>query len=107
MQYKKFIISSVVISIIMAIVNEVIFAVGDTVANDLLLDGTLNVLVIIQKYSWPVVTLLMIFALYKYYVTGSEVLADKIMGQRMVTSIAVFMVIIQSLPLIYSFLTIK
>lgn len=104
MQYKKFIISSIIISILLAVVNELVFAAENIVTSDAILDGTLNILVMIQKYSWPFVTLFMIFALYKYYVTGSEVLADKITGQKMVTGIALFMVVVQCLPLIYAFL---
>ena len=57
----------------------------------------------IQKYSWPFVTLLMIYALYKYYVMGNEVLADKVVGQKMVVGIAIFMVVVQCLPLVYAF----
>ena len=103
MQYKKFIISSIIISIVLAVVNELVFAAENVITNDAVLDGGLNVLVMIQKYSWPFATLFMIYALYKYYVTGSEVLADKIVGQKMVTSIALFMVIVQCLPLVYAF----
>ena len=104
MEYRRLIISSVIISIIAAIVNEFVFAASTVVTNDAILDGTLNVLITIQKYSWPFVTLLMIFALYKYFVTGSEVLTDKVVGQRMVVGIVIFMVVVQCLPLAYAFL---
>ena len=90
MEYKKVITSSIIIAFLMAIVNEFIFATENVVTSDAVLDGTLNVLVLIQKYSWPFVTLLMIFALYKYYVIGSEVLSDKIQGQQMVVGISIF-----------------
>lgn len=103
MQYKKVITSSILVAILVAIVNEFVFAAENVVTSDAILDGGLNVLVLIQKYSWPFVTLLMIFALYKYYVTGSEILADKIKGQQMVVGISVFMVILQCLPLVYAF----
>ena len=61
MEYKKVITSSIIIAFLMAIVNEFIFATENVVTSDAVLDGTLNVLVLIQKYSWPFVTLLMIF----------------------------------------------
>lgn len=103
MEYKKVITSSIVIAFVMAIVNELVFAAENVVTSDAILDGGLNILVLIQKYSWPFVTLLMIFALYKYFVTGSEILADKIKGQKMVVGISIFMVVIQCLPLVYAF----
>ena len=78
MQYKKVITSSILVAFVVAIVNELVFAAENIVTQDVILDGVLNILVLIQKYSWPFVTLLMIYALYKYYVIGSEVLADKI-----------------------------
>ncbi len=103
MEYRKVITSSIIIAILLAFVNEMVFAVSNTVTNDTVLDGALNILVMIQKYSWPVVTLLMVFALYKYYVVGSEVVAEKVNGQQMVVGISIFMVIIQCLPLVYAF----
>lgn len=106
MAYKKPIISLLIISALLAIVNEFVFAVDNTVTNDQILDGALNVLVMIQKYSWPFVILFLIFALYKYYVVGSEVLASKVQGQNMVMGIAVFMVVVQCLPLVYAFIII-
>ena len=85
------------------IVNEMVFAASTTVTNDVVLDGALKILVMIQKYSWPFVTLFMIYALYKYYVIGSEVIAEKIMGQQLVVGISIFMVVVQCLPLVYAF----
>lgn len=103
MQYKKVIISLVLVAMLVAVVSEFVFAAENVVTGDAILDGGLNILVLIQKYSWPFVTLFMIFALYKYYVTGSEILADKIRGQQMVIGISVFMVVLQCLPLVYAF----
>lgn len=103
MQYKKLITSSIIVAMLVAFVNEFVFAAENAVTNDAILDGTLNLLVMIQKYSWPFATLFTIFALYKYYVVGSEVLADKVLGQKMILGIALFMVVIQVLPLVYAF----
>lgn len=106
MPYRKVIISCLVVAVFVAVINQFVFAATNNITNDVILDGTLNVLVNIQKYSWPVVTLLMIFALYKYYVTGSEVLADKVQGQKMVLGISIFMVVVQCLPLFYALVVI-
>jgi hypothetical protein len=103
MQYKKVITLSIIFAIVFAIMNEIVFATSTAVTGDNILDGALKVLVMIQKYSWPFVTLLMIYALYKYYVMGNEVLADKVLGQKMVVGIAIFMVVVQCLPLVYAF----
>lgn len=103
MQYKKVITLSLIFAVVFAIVNEFVFAASTAVTGDGVLDGALKVLVMIQKYSWPVVTLAMVYALYKYYVMGSEVLADKVVGQKMVVGIAIFMVVVQCLPLVYAF----
>lgn len=103
MQYKKVITLSIIFAIVFAIMNEIVFAASTAVTGDGVLDGALKVLVMIQKYSWPFATLLMIYALYKYYVMGNEVLADKVVGQKMVVGIAIFMVVVQCLPLVYAF----
>ena len=103
MQYKKVITLSIIFAIVFAIMNEIVFAASTAVTGDVVLDGALKVLVMIQKYSWPFATLLMIYALYKYYVMGNEVLADKVVGQKMVVGIAIFMVVVQCLPLVYAF----
>ena len=107
MAYKKFIISAVVIAIIAATVSGVVFGTTDIKTNDKIMDKTLDILIFIQKYSWPVVTLVFIYALYEFYVAGAEILESKILGQRLIIGIAVFMAIIQCLPLFYAFMTVK
>lgn len=103
MANKKVITSSIILAVLLAFVNEFVFAASTVVTNDVILDGALQVLVYIQKYSWPVVTLGLIYALYKYYVTGAEVLADQVKGQQLVTGLCLFMAVVQCLPLIYAF----
>lgn len=105
--YKKLIITCVIVSIVSAIVSNFVFGVQETFTNDQIMDGTMKMLIFIQKYSWPLVTLVFIYALYQFYVIGSEVLEHKIMGRRLLIGIAVFMVIIQCLPLLYAFLVMK
>ena len=49
MAYKKVITSSLIVAVLLAIVNEFVFAVDNTVTNDVVLDGALNILVMIQN----------------------------------------------------------
>jgi hypothetical protein len=103
--YKKLVIICLVISIVSGIVSNFVFgsdwAAGQKERKEYYL------FIFIQKYSWPVVTLVFIYALYQFYVVGSEVLEHKILGRRLLIGIAIFMVIIQCLPLLYAFLIMK
>ena len=105
--YKKIVIICLVISIVSGIVSNFVFGAEETFTNDQIMDGTMKVLIFIQKYSWPVITLVFIYALYQFYVIGSEVLEHKILGRRLLRCVAIFMVIIQCLPLLYAFLIMK
>lgn len=107
MVYKKHAIIAIIISIVAAVVTNVVFATTDFFVNDKILDSTMTVLIFIQKYSWPLITLLMLFALYKFYVIGSELLEEKMKGQKMIIGIAIFLVIVQCLPLIYAFFVVR
>lgn len=107
MVYKKLTSIAIMTSIIMACVSSFVFGSNEVQANDQIIDGTMRILILIQKYSWPVVTLVFIYALYKYYVIGSEMVEHKITGQRLIIGIAIFMVIVQALPLVYAFLVIN
>lgn len=105
--YRKLIIICLVVSVVSAIVSNFVFATDDVLTNDQIMDGTMKILIFLQKYSWPIVTLVFIYALYQFYVIGSEVLEHKILGRRLLIGIAIFMVIIQCLPLLYAFLIMK
>lgn len=107
MVYKKLTIVTILISIVAAITSSFVFADTTSIANDQVYDSILNVLIMIQKYSWPIVTLVFIYAMYQFYVTGSEILENKILGQRLIVGISIFMVIIQCLPLFYAFLLVN
>lgn len=104
MVYKKATIISIMVAILAGIVSNFTFASSDIIANDQIIDSTMQVLIFIQKYSWPIVTLVFIYALYQFYVIGAEKLEHKILGQRLIIGIAVFMAFIQCLPLAYAFL---
>ena len=90
--YKKLVIICLVISIVSGIVSNFVFGAEETFTNDQIMDGTMKALIFVQKYSWPVVTLVFIYALYQFYVVGSEVLEHKILGRRLLIGIAIFMV---------------
>jgi len=107
MIYKKLTIVTIIISIIAAITCNVVFANTTGITNDQVFDSVLNVLIMIQKYSWPIVTLVFIYAMYQYYVTGSELLENKLLGQRLIVGLSIFMVIIQCLPLFYAFILVN
>lgn len=104
MVYKKIAIISLVIAIILGVVSGVVFASSDITANDKIYDTGLKTLVFIQKYSWPVVILILIYALYQFYVIGSENLEKKVVGQRLIVGVTIFTALIQALPLCYAFI---
>ena len=107
MVYKKLTIVTLVISLIAAITSNFVFADVSSITNDQVYDSVLNILIMIQKYSWPIITLIFIYAMYQYYVTGSELLENKILGQRLIIGISIVMVIIQCLPLFYAFILVS
>lgn len=107
MAFKKTIAISIIGALVAFAMSSVVFAAGVPNSGDVIVDGILEVLNYIQKYSWPVAFLFFIYALYKFYILGAEQLAHKIVGQRLVVGTAVFLVIAQWLPLIYSFIIIK
>ena len=107
MVYKKLTIFTVVISIIAAITSNFVFAGTTSLANDQIYDSVLKVLIFIQKYSWPVVTLIFIYSMYQFYVLGAELVEKKMIGQRMIVGISIFMVIVQCLPLFYAFVLVN
>lgn len=103
MVYKKSTMIAIIIAIVACIFSNVVFATTDIAQEDKIIDSVLNILIFIQKYSWPLVTLIFIYALYQFYVMGAEKLEQKILGQRLIVGIAIFMAIIQCLPLVYAF----
>ena len=107
MVYKKTTFIALAFAIIAAFVSNFVFASASVAVNDKIFDSTMHVLIFIQKYSWPIMTLIFIYALYQFYVIGSEMLEHRILGQKMIVGCAIFMAIIQTLPLIYAFLLLK
>ncbi len=104
MVYKKITVISMIIAIVATVVSNFSFAAGFTSDNKIY-DSIFEILIFIQKYSWPVVTLIFIYALYEFYVIGAEMLEHKIKGQRLIVGIAIFMAVVQCLPLVYAFVS--
>lgn len=104
MVYKKIAIITFIIAIIFGVASSFVFSSTGITSNDEIFDTGLKVLVFIQRYSWPIVMLVLIYALYQYYVIGSENLEKKILGQRLIVGISIFTALIQALPLAYAFI---
>lgn len=103
MIYKKVVTIAFSIAIVATILSSTVL--GSNIAlNDQIYDGFFKVIMFLQRYSWPVITLFFIYALYEFYVVGTEVGDHKFKGQRMIVGIAIFTAVFQCLPLIYAFL---
>ncbi len=107
MNYKKLAFFCALISVVSAITCNFVFASDSIITNDKVYDTTLNILIMIQKYSWPIITLVFIYAIYQFFVIGSERLENKIAGQKLIIGMSIFMVIIQCLPLFYAFIIVN
>ena len=108
MVYNKLMKICISISVIMLIVSNVLFATTDIgTNNDKVYSSIMRILLIIQKYSWPIAVIVFIYAIYQYYIIGSEAFEYKVSGQRMIMGLSVFMAILQSLPLLYAFVIVQ
>lgn len=106
MIYKKLTTIAFSIAIIATLISSTVLGTSVT-ANDEIYDSFFNILLFLQKYSWPVIILFFIYALYEFYVVGTEVGDHKFKGQRMIVGIAIFTAIFQCLPLAYAFLIVS
>jgi len=107
MIYNKLMRVCIALSVIAFLASTILFATtGVEAKNDIVIDRIMEILINIQKYSWPVALVVLIYALYQYYVIGSEAFEYKVNGQKLIMGISVFMTVIQCLPLIYAFFTI-
>lgn len=108
MVYNKLMKVCICISVIMVVVSNVLFAttaLGNT--DDEVYGSIMKILLRIQQYSWPVAVIIFIYAIYQYYIIGSEAFEYKVSGQRLIMGLSVFMAILQSLPLIYAFIIVQ
>ncbi len=107
MIYSKLMKVCVALSVVAFLASSVLFATtAVTDKNDAIIDNIMKILIRIQKYSWPVALVILLYALYQYYVVGSEAFEYKVNGQKMIMGISIFMAVIQCLPLLYAFVTI-
>lgn len=106
MVYDKLMKVCLALSVIVFAFSSFLFAATDISSkDDKVIDGIMVVLINIQKYSWPVAILILLYALYQYYVVGSEAFEHKVNGQNLIMGTSVLMAIVQCLPLLYAFVT--
>ena len=107
MVYNKIMKVCLWIAVIGLIASTVVFANTDlSVKENKIVGGVMTTLKYIQTYSWPIAVIILVYALYQYYVVGSEAFEHKVSGQKLIVGLSVFMAIIQCLPLAYAILTI-
>ncbi len=106
MIYKKLVMIAMSIAIFATILSSVVLGTSVN-SSDQIYDGFFEILLFLQRYSWPVIILFFIYALYEFYVVGTEVVDHKAKGQRMIVGIAIFTAIFQCLPLVYAFMVVS
>ena len=107
MVYNKVMKVCLWISVIALITSTVVFATTDIeIKENKIVGGVMTVLKYVQTYSWPVAVVILVYALYQYYVVGSEAFEQKVSGQKLIGGMSSFMARVQCLPLIYAIATI-
>jgi len=107
MVYNKVMKTCIWIAVIALIASTAVFATTDLATKDNeIVGGVMSALKYIQTYSWPIAVIVLVYALYQYYVVGSEAFEQKVSGQKLIVGLSVFMAIIQCLPLVYAIVTI-
>ena len=106
MVYNKVMKVCIWIAILGLIASTAVFATTDlAVKENKIVGGVMTTLKYIQTYSWPIAVVVLVYALYQYYVVGSEAFEQKVSGQKLIVGLSVFMAIIQCLPLLYAIVT--
>ena len=107
MVYNKIMKTCIWIAVIALIASTAVFATTDIeVKDNEIVGGVMTALKYVQTYSWPIAVIVLVYALYQYYVVGSEAFEQKVSGQKLIVGLSVFMAIIQCLPLVYAIITI-
>ena len=107
MVYNKVMKVCLWIAVLALVASTAVFATTNIEEKEsLVIGGVMNVLKYIQTYSWPIAVVVLVYALYQYYVIGSEAFEHKVNGQKLIVGLSVFMAIIQCLPLVYAIITI-
>lgn len=108
MVYQKTMKFCIAFALVIAILSSIVFANTELEnKNSLIASKTMEILITISHYSWPVMIIILAYAMYQYYIIGSEEFEHKVAGQKLILGTSVFMAIIQSLPLISAFITIN
>jgi len=106
MVYNKVMRVCLWIAVIGLVASTAVFATTDVGnSDDKIVGGVMTVLKNVQLYSWPVAVIVLVYAMYQYYVVGSEAFEQKVIGQKLIVGLSVFMAIIQCLPLGYAIIT--
>lgn len=107
MVYNKVMKVCLWIAVIALVASTAVFATTDLdVKDSQLIGGVMSALKYVQTYSWPIAVIVLVYAMYQYYVVGSEAFEQKVSGQKLIVGLSVFMAIIQCLPLVYAIITI-
>lgn len=107
MIYSRLMKVCIALSVVAFLTSSILFATTSVAdKSDKVIDNIMEILIRVQKYSWPVALIVLLGALYQYYVLGSEAFEYKVNGQKLIMGISIFMTVIQCLPLIYAFVTI-
>ena len=79
MVYNKVMKVCLWIAVIGLVATTAVFATTNLEAKESeLVGGVMTVLKYIQTYSWPVAVIVLVYALYQYYVVGSEAFEQKV-----------------------------
>lgn len=108
MVYTKFLKLCIFIALLAFISTDIVFAntqLGTNTGN-VVIDQIMVWLIRIQQYSWPFAVVLMLYALYQYFVVGSEAYEYRVSGQKKIMGVCIIIAILQCAPLIYAFATI-
>lgn len=108
MKYTKFLKACMIFAFLAFISTDLVFAntiLGNTTGN-FALDGAMDVLIKLQRYSWPFAVVALLYSLYQYFVVGSEAYEYKVSGQKKIMAVCIITALFQCAPLIYAFATI-
>lgn len=108
MVYQKTMKFCITFAIVIAILSSVVFANTELdMKKSLVATKTMEILITVSHYSWPVMVIILAYAMYQYYIIGAEEFEHKVAGQKLILGTSIFMAIIQTLPLISAFITIN
>lgn len=108
MVYNKLMKICIAIALLAFISTDIVLAntvLGNNTGN-VVIDQVMVWLIRIQQYSWPFAVVGLLYAMYQYYVVGSEAFEYKVSGQKKIMGVCIIIALLQCAPLIYAFATI-